>query len=66
MGELRCRRGSISGKPPEGVPWIWMTRGMVATPLWAALSITARRILDALIVENLAHAGFENGNLAAT
>ena len=66
MGKLKCRRGSITGKPPEGVPWIWMTCEMLATPLLAALSITARRILDALIVENLAHAGFENGNLAAT
>jgi len=66
MGKLKCKRGSISGKPPEGLPWIWMTREMLVTPLWAALSITARRILDALIIENLAHAGFENGNLAAT
>lgn len=60
------RRGPRSGGPPEGVPWVWLTIEMLGTPTWAALSITARRILDALMSEQMSHAGRENGNLAVT
>ncbi len=50
MGQTKCKRGSISGKPPEGVPWIWITQEMMASPLWLALSISARRIIETLII----------------
>jgi len=66
MGQAKCKRGSISGKPPEGVSWIWITQEMMASPLWLALSISARRIIETLMIENMSHAGCENGNLAAT
>lgn len=62
---VKCRRGALSGRPPEGVPWIWIAVDMQASPLWAAQSIHARRVIDFLMVENMRHAGRENGNLAA-
>lgn len=60
------KRGSISGKPPENEPWVWITREMLQSPLWGALSISARRIMDALLLEHMAHGGRENGNLGCT
>lgn len=53
-------------KPPEGKSWIWMTREMHESPAWLAMPLAARKIIDRLIVEHLAHAGTENGNLIST
>lgn len=61
----KCRRGAISGSPPEDVPWVWIAQDMQASPTWAALSIHARRVIDFLIAEHLSHGARENGNLAA-
>lgn len=66
MGRRKCKRGGLDGGPPEGMPWIWLPNDMLNCPSFAALSITARRILDLLIIEYLSHAGTENGNIAAT
>jgi hypothetical protein len=66
MKARRNRTGPRSGGPPEGSSWIWLTNELVAARTWAALSITARRILDTLICEYLAHGGRENGYLAVT
>jgi hypothetical protein len=41
-------------------------RSMLESPAWIALSITARRILDRLELEHMAHAGKENGKLVCT
>lgn len=53
-------------KPPPGESFVWFTRSMMESPSWSALSINGRRILDRLILEQLSHAGTENGNLIAT
>lgn len=53
-------------KPPKDEPWVWFTRAMLETPSWAALSINGRRAMDRLLLEHMAHAGTENGNLIAT
>lgn len=60
------KRGAISGRPPESEPWVWLTREMLRATTWRALSIAARRILDALLLEHLENGGRENGNLAVT
>lgn len=60
------KRGPLSGRPPESEPWVWITREMLQATTWGALSISARRILDALLLEHLSHGGRENGNLAVT
>lgn len=64
--------GTLSGRerkmrsPPEGEPWVWMTRELLSSPSVRALSLTGRRLLDFLLIEHMSHAGTENGNLMAT
>ncbi len=43
-----------------------MTRDMLASPAMRALSLTGRRLLDFLLIENMNHAGTDNGALLAT
>lgn len=43
-----------------------MTRELIASPAMRALSLTGRRLLDFLLIEDMNHAGTENGNLIAT
>jgi hypothetical protein len=57
---------TLSNGPPEGQPWFWITRAMLASSTFRALGIHARRILDLLLTEHMSHAGTENGNLGAT
>ena len=52
--------------PPKGEPFVWLTRDMLASPAMRAMSLTARRLLDFLLLEDMSHAGSENGNLMAT
>jgi hypothetical protein len=60
-----ARRGATrSLGPPEGEPWVWMTRTMLGSLTYRSLSISARRILDRLLYEHSSHGGRENGNLA--
>ena len=67
MSGGRARRGkTISLRPPEGEPWVWMTSTMFGSITFRALGIHARRILDFLLAEHASHGGKENGNLAAT
>jgi hypothetical protein len=59
-GKLRTRRNKLQ---EVFVPHF---RSMLESPAWGALSITARRILDRLELEHLAHGGKENGKLVCT
>ena len=54
----------VSG-PPEGKPWCWLTVELLTSAAWTGQSIHCRRLLDFLMLEHMAHAGTENGNLAA-
>jgi hypothetical protein len=49
--------------PPAGEPWCWYTRAMLLSPAFSEASINCRRLIAALEVENMSHAGTENGNL---
>jgi len=62
VARLQGRDRRVNG-PPEGEPWAWMTRAMLESPAWAALSIHARRIIDRVLVEHMAHGGTQNGAL---
>jgi hypothetical protein len=53
-------------RAPEGENWVWVTRAMLESDAWGALSLAARRVIDRIMVEHLAHAGTENGNLVVT
>lgn len=64
-GQLGGRYGKLM-RPPEGEPWIWLPRAILASDAWRSLGINARRFMDFLFIEHLNHAGRENGNLRAT
>jgi hypothetical protein len=53
-------------RPPADMPWIWLTREMLESPTWQALGIHERRVLERVMLEHMAHAGTENGNLVVT
>jgi hypothetical protein len=50
-------------RPPEGEPWVWLTRELLSSAAWQAMRINERRILDRLMLEHMAHGGVENGKL---
>jgi hypothetical protein len=52
--------------PPLGEPWIWQTRSMLESNVHRSLSINARRVIDRILIEHMAHAGLENGRLKVT
>jgi len=51
------------GGPPAGEAFCWYTREMLLAPAFSEASINCRRLINALEVENMNHAGTENGNL---
>ena len=59
------QRRRRTNHPPDGVPWIWHTVELLASPAWRAQSINCRRLIDFLEIEHLNHAGLENGSLLA-
>lgn len=59
------RKGKIR-QPPAGETWCWLTKNLMMSDAWQGMSINCRRFVDALLVEYMAHAGTENGNLICT
>jgi hypothetical protein len=53
-------------RPPKGESWIWLTRDLLASPAWQALSLNGRKVIDRITLEHLAHGGAENGSLPVT
>ena len=64
MGRERKPRNKRNS-PPADESWIWMTRRMIESDAFRALGINARRVLDFVILDHMAHAGTENGRLCA-
>ncbi len=62
----RTGRDKKLRSPPKGEPWCWLTRELLGSPAWRALSVNARKLMDFLLIEDMNHAGTENGNLCAT
>lgn len=52
--------------PPGGMPWRWLTRELLESPAWRLRGVNTARLIDFLLVEDMNHAGTENGNLPAT
>jgi hypothetical protein len=46
--------------------WFWRSPEMLLSPAWRELSLSARRLLDRLSIEFMAHAGKDNGRLPVT
>jgi hypothetical protein len=55
-----------ANRPPPDMPWIWLTREMLESPAWCAMKLAARRVVERIMLEHMAHGGTENGNLAVT
>lgn len=66
MSRLTSRRSRRPHGPPDDMPWGWLTQEMITSPAWRAMPLCARRALDRLMLEHMAHAGQENGNLIVT
>ena len=47
-------------------PFAWQNRELLTSPAWRAMSINTVRLINALQVDHMGHAGTENGNLMAT
>jgi hypothetical protein len=62
----KTSRQARRNRPPEGESWVWLTQEMLESPAWRAMRFAARKIVDRVIIEHLAHAGTENGNLITT
>jgi hypothetical protein len=60
--KLRVRRSA----PPHDQPWVWLTREMLESEAWRTAPINTLRVVFRLILEHMAHAGCENGNLICT
>jgi hypothetical protein len=67
MGAKRTSyRSRDIGGPPKDQPWSWYSVEMMRSDAWRDMSVNARRMLDLLEIEHLAHGGYENGNLVIT
>ena len=64
-GKLTGRLKKLMG-PPDDQPWCWQPRDLITSDAWRARSITLVRIINALLLDHMNHAGQENGNLMAT
>jgi hypothetical protein len=53
-------------RPPRGEPFVWHQVELLRSPPWRSRSINCVRLIEFLLVEQMAHAGLENGNLLAT
>ena len=53
-------------KIPNGVPFVPLTYELLNSDAWRSQSIHCLRLINFLMIENMAHKGLENGNLIAT
>jgi hypothetical protein len=49
----------------SGEPFAMLPRGLIGSDAWRSLGINARRFIDFLLLEHMAHGGQENGLLKA-
>ena len=55
----------MTGNAQHAPGFVMLRKELLASDAWRSLSINARRFLDFLMLEHLAHGGKENGNLKA-
>lgn len=51
---------------PKGQAFVWITKEMVESPAWRAMSQNGRLVLDRVCIEHMAHGGGRNGFLPVT
>jgi hypothetical protein len=59
-------RQAKANRAPRGEPWVWITRSMLGSPAWAAMSLAAHKIVERIAIEHMSHAGTANGKLVVT
>ncbi|MBX3515225.1 MAG: hypothetical protein KF748_01145 [Xanthobacteraceae bacterium] len=59
------REAKLNRPPPaaESGGFVWITREMMESAAWRALRPAARRVLDRICIEHMAHGAKENGRL---
>jgi hypothetical protein len=65
-GVAGFRRFEKMNCPPEGEPFFWLTKTMLESPAWRALTSPAKRIVERVALEHMNHAGTQNGDLPIT
>lgn len=53
-------------RPPDGEPWVWLTRELLESDAWRTAPINTRRVVERVALEHMAHAGTMNGKLVCT
>lgn len=51
---------------PKGQAFVWLTRDIIESPAWRAMSQNARLVIDRVCLEHMAHGGGQNGFLPVT
>ncbi len=62
-GKLTGRLKKLKAPKP---PFAWQNIELLTSAAWRARSINTARLIDALLVDHMNHAGTENGNLMST
>jgi hypothetical protein len=65
-GQAGWKRFERANRPPPEEAWVWITREMLESLAWRRLTLPARRIVDRIILEHMAHGGTQNGRLVVT
>ena len=52
--------------PPEGKPWVWLTKELLESTAFMSLSGHAMKALFRILIEHASHGGRENGRLPVT
>ena len=65
-GQVGHKRFERANRSPPKEPWVWLTRELMESPAWGALTAPARRVVDRILIEHMHHAGTENGELVVT
>jgi hypothetical protein len=52
-----------ANRPPLDMPFVWLTREMLESEAWRAMTLPARFVLERLMIEHMSHAGTMNGEL---
>lgn len=62
-GNARTRKAM---RPPPDQPWVWLSRDLMESYAWRALTANGRRLIDRVMLEHMGHGGAENGALTVT
>lgn len=65
-GQRGHKQFERANRPPPDMPWCWLTREMLESEAWRAMTLPARRVVDRLIIEHMSHGGTLNGELPCT